>query len=121
MNCRKLQPLREPTSYDMNLKGIKPLTSIPKQPRRENYLNNVELLAHFADVNLYTMRILRDEIVVRNKSQKLEILLQEIRKFNSLLNSENMMMDSDYTQKSIKEFKKRVGQKPEHTDISNCR
>ena len=110
MKLNSLQPLRE-------LKELTPLSqvqSLQKFTIDKSFVNEIDFCLYSANIGLYTMRILRDEITVRNREAKLSMLMQEMGRLNNLLSKRESHSD---TQSDLKAFYKRVGLKPKHTEI----
>lgn len=104
-----IEPLKELQS----LQCIKPLSKEPPE-RRETPLNEIELISYSTKICLYSMRILRNEITVRNREAKLQALMREVTKMHSLLSQRDFYLHSTYTKSSTKKFFKQVGLRPPH-------
>lgn len=75
-------------------------------------LSQIALINHSASLGLYAMRILRDEIRVKNKAEILAMTLKEIKKFSTMLSKNNY--DETISFKEAKETFKQIGLKPKH-------
>ena len=88
------------------IKNIKPLDTIkPKQ--KVNLLNVSYLLNYTATILLYQMQILRNEIVVKDRTI-LKAIENEALKVVRILNSGNVR-ELEYTKKDVNSFYKKVG------------
>ena len=88
------------------IKNIKPLDTIkPKQ--KVNLLNVSYLLNYTATILLYQMQILRNEIVIKDRTI-LKAIENEALKVVRSLNSDNLQ-ELEYTKKDINSFYKQVG------------
>ena len=88
------------------IKNIKPLDTIkPKQ--KVNLLNVSYLLNYTATILLYQMQILRNEIVIKDRTI-LKVIENEALKVVRSLNSDNLQ-ELEYTKKDINSFYKQVG------------
>ena len=88
------------------IKNIKPLDTIkPKQ--KVNLLNVPYLLNYTATILLYQMQILRNEIVIKDRTI-LKAIENEALKVVRSLNSDNLQ-ELEYTKKDINSFYKQVG------------
>ena len=88
------------------IKNIKPLDTIkPKQ--KVNLLNVSYLLNYTATILLYQMQILRNEIVIKDRTI-LKVIENEALKVVRSLNSDNLK-ELEYTKKDINSFYKQVG------------
>ena len=100
------------------LQSIKQINQLPNlQPKitiNRNSLNQIELILYSTNLCLFSMRILRDEIVIKNRNKTLQIVNNEVRKLYTLLSKEDYLFHSNYTKKSTKEFFKKIGLKPKH-------
>ena len=88
------------------IKKIQPLDTIkPKQ--KVNLLNVSYLLNYTATILLYQMQILRNEIVIKDRTI-LKAIESEALKVVRSLNSDNLQ-ELEYTKKDINSFYKQVG------------
>lgn len=88
------------------IKNIKPLDTIkPKQ--KVNLLNTSYLLNYTATILLYQMQILRNEIVIKDRTI-LKAIENEALKVVRSLNSGNVQ-ELEYTKKDVNSFYKQVG------------
>ena len=62
------------------------------------------------------MRLLHDEIKVTNKTQSLQIAMNEILKLNSIISKDDYYLMSDYTKKDTKKSYKEIGLKAKHLE-----
>lgn len=104
-----LQPLKQ-------LSRLEPLYR-PLQCTKKN-LSMIETILYSANLCLFTMRILRDEIQVTDKYQKLNATQNEIIKLSRLIQKDNYEFHelNTYTKSSTKKFFKKVGLKPRHIE-----
>lgn len=88
------------------IKKIKPLDTIkPKQ--KVNLLNVSYLLNYTATILLYQMQILRNEIVIKDRTI-LKAIENEALKVVRILNSGNVR-ELEYTKKDVNSFYKQIG------------
>ena len=100
MKLNNLQTLRELKRVG-SLPSIKPM--IYKRVRIDkSRLNDIAVLNHVSSLGLFTMRLLHDEIKVKNKGQSLHVALNEISKLNSILSKDDYYLMCDYTHKDTK-------------------
>ena len=110
MRLNSLQTLGELNK----LKGIpqlKPLIRTIVTIDKSN-LSQIALINHSASLCLYAMRILRDEIRVKNKAEILAMTLREIKKLGTMLSKNNY--EETITHKEAKETFKQIGLMPRH-------
>lgn len=77
-------------------------------------INEIELISYSTNLCLFSMRILRNEITVNNRSETLDNVMKEIVQLNGILTKGYSIEDSKYTKNNIKSFFKSVGLKPKH-------
>ena len=88
------------------IKNIKPLDTIkPKQ--KVNLLNVSYLLNYTATILLYQMQILRNEIVIKDRTILKAIENEALKVVRSLINDN--LQELEYTKKDINSFYKQVG------------
>lgn len=88
------------------IKNISPLKAIkPKQ--KVNLLNECYLLNYTATILLYQMQMLRNEIVIKDRTI-LKVIENEALKIARYLMSDNLQ-ELEYTKKDINSFYKQVG------------
>lgn len=111
MNLNSFKPLKQLK----RLEGIKPHDEHTKKPLRLS-----ELILYSANLCLYSMRILRDEIQVTDKYQKLNAVQNEILKLNNLIhkNDYEFFELNTYSKSDTKKFYKKVGLKPKHIETN---
>ncbi|ATB70384.1 hypothetical protein SJPD1_2288 [Sulfurospirillum diekertiae] len=90
---------------------IKPLIRTIVTIDKSN-LSQIALINHSASLGLYAMRILRDEIRVKNKAEILAVTLKEIKKLSTMLSKNNN--EDTITRKEAKETFKKIRLKPKH-------
>lgn len=88
------------------IENIKPLDTI-KPKEKGNLLNVSYLLNYTATILLYQMQILRNEIVIKDRTI-LRAIENEALKVVRSLNSDNVQ-ELEYTKKDINSFYKEVG------------
>lgn len=109
MSLTNLQSLK---SLD-TLQSIKPLQQ-NKISINKNLLNEIELILYSTNLCLFSMRILRNEIEVKNRNTVLNIVTDEVGKLYNLISKKDFLLHSNYTKKDTREFFKKVGLKPKH-------
>ena len=114
MKLNSLQALRELKSVG-SVRNIKPLT-YKRVTIDKSRLSEIDLISYSSSLCLVSMRILRNEIKVKNREGTLKAVMQEVSKLNSLLSKDDYYLHSDYTQKDTKKFFKEVGLKPKHLE-----
>ncbi|MCT7492004.1 hypothetical protein [Aliarcobacter cryaerophilus] len=88
------------------IENIKPVDTIkPKQ--KVNLLDVSYLLNYTATILLYQMRILRNEIVIKDRAILKEIENEALKVTRSLINDN--LQELEYTKKDINSFYKEVG------------
>lgn len=102
------------------LQSIKPLLKERPEPLKTP-LNEIELISYSSNLCLFSMRILRDEIKVKNREGTLNAVMQELSKLNSLLSRDNYYSHATHTKNDTKKFFKEVGLKPRHIDTDRIR
>lgn len=109
MKSIRLEPLKQ-------LQRLEPLYR-PLQCTKKN-LSMIETILYSSNLCLFSMRILRDEIQVTDKYQKLNATQKEIIKLCSLLQKDDYEFHelNTYTKSSTKKFFKKVGLKPKHIE-----
>ena len=88
------------------IKNIKPLDTI-KLKQKVNLLNECYLLNYKATILLHQMQILRNEIVINDRTI-LKVIENEALKVVRSLMSDNLQ-ELEYTKKDINSFYKQVG------------
>ena len=90
------------------IKALKPLTK--EKVKRGNYLSNMEMILYSTNLCYYSMRILRNEIVVDNREMILNSIMKETIRMSKILNTKDWYnIDTVLTQKEVKENFKRFG------------
>lgn len=112
MKLNNLQSLRELQSVG-SVPTIKPL-SYRRVWIDKNFMNEIDLLLYSSNLLLFSARILRYEINVKNRERTLNATMQEVSKLNRLLSKDDYYLHSDYRKKDTKKFFKDVGLKPKH-------
>jgi len=92
------------------MKSLKRLSPLKLQPKEEP-LSEMELIAYGAKLCLHSMKILRGEIVVQSREAKLNALMLEADKVNSMLSNNHT-----YTQREAKQFFKDAKISPKHLE-----
>jgi len=112
MKLNSLQSLRELNE----LKGVPPLTPLftTRVIFVKNKLSEIELLNHSSSLCLFAMRVIRDEIFVKNRENVLNMAMKEVKTLNTLLSKDNYYEEATITHKAVKETFKRLGLKPRH-------
>ena len=88
------------------IKNIQPLDIIkPKQ--KVNLLNECYLLSYTATILLFQMQILRNEIVIKDRTILKVIENEALKVVRSLMNDN--LQELEYTKKDINSFYKQVG------------
>ncbi|MCX6052779.1 MAG: hypothetical protein NTZ60_09750 [Campylobacterales bacterium] len=82
----------------------------------KSLLSQIELLNYSSSLCLFAMRLLHDEIQVPNKDIKLQTVIKEISKLNSLLHKDDYYLHLEYTDKNTKKFFKEIGLKQKHIE-----
>ena len=78
-------------------------------------LSQIALISHSSSLCLYAMRILRDEITVKNRAEILTMTLKEIKKLGTMLSKNNY--EETISHKEAKETFKQIGLKPRHINL----
>ena len=87
---------------------LKPL--IKKKVKRGNYLSNMEMILYSTNLCYYSMRILRNEIIVNDREMILNSIMKETIRMSKILNTKDWYnIDTVLTQKEVKENFKRFG------------
>ncbi len=87
---------------------LKPLTK--EKVKRGNYLSNMEMILYSTNLCYYSMRILRNEIIVDNREMILNSIMKETIRMSKILNTKDWYnIDTVLTQKEVKENFKRFG------------
>lgn len=90
------------------IKALKPLTK--EKVKRGNYLSNMEMILYSTNLCYYSMRILRNEIIVDNREMILNSIMKETIRMSKILNTKDWYnIDTVLTQKEVKENFKRFG------------
>lgn len=110
MRLNSLQSLKE-------LKQIKGVPQLKLLIRTivtidKSNLSQIALISHSSSICLFAMRILRDEITVKNRAEILAMTMAEIMKLSSMLSKNNY--EETITHKEAKETFKKIGLKPRH-------
>lgn len=108
----KLNSLRAIKNFD-TLQGLKPL-QYTKVSINKSLLSEMELILYSTNLCLFSSRILRNEIKVKNRNEVLNIVTNEVGKLYNLLTKKDFLLHSNYTKKDTREFFKKVGLKPKH-------
>lgn len=116
MKLNSLQTLRELKSVG-SLPSIKPMM-YKRVTIDKSFMSEIDLLSYSSSLCLFSMRILRDEIKVRNRDATLYAVGNEILKLSSILSKDDYYLHNERTHKDTKEFFKRVGLKPKHISTS---
>lgn len=111
MKLNSLQSLRA-LKQIKGIPQIKPLIKTTVTIDKSN-LSQIELISHSSSLCLYAMRILRDEIKVKNKAEISAMALKEIKKLNTILSKDNYYEET-ISRKEAKETFKRIGIKSRH-------
>lgn len=114
MALNNLQTLRELKSLG-SLPTIKPMI-YKRVTIDKSRLSDIALLNHSSSICLFAMRLLHDEIKVKDKEQSLQIALNEISTLNALLSKDDYYLMSDYTKKDTKKLYKEIGLKAKHLE-----
>lgn len=88
------------------IKNIKPLDTI-KLKQKVNLLNECYLLNYTATILLHQMQILRNEIVINDRTILKAIENEALKVVRSLMNDN--LQELEYTKKDINSFYKQVG------------
>lgn len=88
------------------IKNIKPLDTI-KLKQKVNLLNECYLLNYTATILLHQMQILRNEIVINDRTILKVIENEALKVVRSLMNDN--LQELEYTKKDINSFYKQVG------------
>ena len=88
------------------IKKIQPLDTI-KPKEKVNLLNVCALLNYTATILLYQMQILRNEIVIKDRTILKAIENEALKVVRSLINDN--LQELEYTKKDINSFYKQVG------------
>ena len=113
MRLNSLQSLKELKQL-RSVPTLKPLI-IKKIFIDKSNLSQIELISHSSSLCLYAMRILRDEITVKNRAEILAMTLKEIKKLGTMLSKNNY--EETITHKEAKETFKQIGLKPRHINL----
>lgn len=113
MKLNSLQTLRELKSVG-SLPSIKPMI-YKRVTIDKSRLSDIALLNHSTNLCLFAMRLLHDEIKVKNKGQSLQVALNEILKLNSIISKDDYYLN-DYTNKDTKKIYKEIGLKAKHLE-----
>lgn len=105
-----------------NLQSLKSLDSLQRlKPLQQNkistnikYLDELELILYSTNLCLFSARILRNEIEVKNRNEVLNIVTDEVGKLYNLLSQKDFLLHSNYTKKDTRGFFKKVGLRPKH-------
>lgn len=110
MRLNSLQSLKELKQL-RSVPTLKPLI-IKKIFIDKSNLSQIELISHSSSLCLFAMRILRDEITVKNRAEILAMTMAEIMKLSSMLSKNNY--EETISHKEAKETFKQIGLKPKH-------
>jgi hypothetical protein len=102
------------------LQSIKPLSKERPEPLKIP-ISEIELILYSSNLCLFSMRILRDEIKVKNREGTLNAVNKEILKLYSLLSKDDYYQYATHTKNDTKKFFKDIGLKPRHIDINKYR
>ena len=90
------------------IKALKPLTK--EKVKRGNYLSNMEMILYSTNLCYYSMRILRNEIIVNDREMILNSIMKETIRMSKILNTKDWYnIDTVLTQKEVNENFKRFG------------
>jgi len=103
MKFSKLKPLKKIQSLQNTNKS--------KRGRKSKFLDSLETISYSTNLCYYSIQIIRSEIKVSNKDEKLSLLSKEIYNLNNLLMKNDYILYSNYTNKDKKDFFKKVGLK----------
>lgn len=111
MKLNNLQPLRELKE----LEGVPSLKALltKKTSIAKSNLSQIEIISYSVKICLFTARILRNEITIKNRDKALSMALKEVVNLNKLLAKDNYYEET-ITHKEAKEVFKRIGLKPRH-------
>ena len=102
------------------LQSIRPLSKERPEPLKMP-LNEIELISYSSDLCLFGIRLLHDEIKVKNREGTLNAVMLELSKLNSLLSMDDYYLYATHTKNDTKKFFKDVGLKPRHIDTDKIR
>ena len=83
---------------------------------KSKYLSDLDIFVYIANLCLYSTRILRDEIRVKNRDAVLQTVGKEVTALSKLISKKNWYYFSEYTHTGTKKFYKSVGLKPNETN-----
>lgn len=112
MKLNSLGTLRELESIG-TIQSIKPMI-YKRVTIDKSRLSEIELILYSTNLCLFSARILRDEIQVKNREGTLNAVTKEILKLYSILSTKDYYLHSDYTKQDTKKFFKDVGIRAEH-------
>ncbi len=112
MKLNSLQSLRGLEEI-RSLPNIKPLT-YKRVTIDKNFMSAIDLILYSTNLCLFSARILRDEIKVKNRRETLHRVNNELLQLNSLLNKDDYYLHNERTHKDAKRFFKNVGLKQKH-------
>lgn len=94
------------------LKNIDKLPIITKSSQnKKNLLKKMELILYTSNLCLFSTRIIRKEVHIKNKNETLSLINEEIKKTVWMLSTNNYI---NITKKDTRVFFKKVGLKPKH-------
>lgn len=112
MKLNKLQSPRTLSNLE-TLPSIKPIKYKPTKADKSK-MSEIELILYSTNLCLFSMRILRNEISVKNRDAKLQRAINEVKKLSAAINDDAAFYNQNYTHQERREFFKSVGLKPEH-------
>lgn len=114
MKLNSLQTLRELKSVG-SVSTIKPMI-YKRLTIDKSRLSEIDLILYSTNLCLFSARILRDEIQVKNREGTLNAVSKEILKLNSILSKKDYYLHSDFTKQETKKIYKEIGLKPKHIE-----
>lgn len=97
------------------LTNLKSLRGLKKdREKKAKYLSELDVIMYSTNLCLFSMRILREEIQIKNKDMVLSMVNKEVYNLSRLMSKNDFMQDSNYTKKDTRAFFKEVGLKPKH-------
>lgn len=98
-----------------SIQKLERLTPIKnKEVDRNKYLNELDIILYSTNLCLYASRLANNEVNIKNRNEVSKKLNIEINSLYNLLSKKDFMNESNYTNKSKKEFFKSIGLKPKH-------
>lgn len=112
MKLNKLQSPRTLLSLE-SLPSINPIIYKPTKADKSR-LSEIELILYSTNLCLFSMRILRGEISVKNRDAKLQRAMNEVKKISTVIHDDAAFYNQSYTHQERREFFKSVGLRAEH-------